>query len=105
MVSIWTLLSNPGEALNLERWTRELELELERRGTRHPRLPWRRGRSSRSLDSDSEERAGGINNALYMLSSVLPDVTDEWVCDAAAQLRELPVLDTVNTNSMVASAE
>jgi hypothetical protein len=40
-----------------------------------------------------------------MLSSVLPDVTDEWVCDAAAQLRELPVLDTVNTNSMVASAE
>jgi hypothetical protein len=58
-----------------------------------------------TLDSDSEERAKKINNVLYMLSSVLLDVTEEWVCEAAAQLRELPVLDNVNTNSMVASAE
>jgi hypothetical protein len=87
--------------LNLGRWIHE----LERRGTRHPWLPWRQGRSSRSLDSDSEERDEEINNILYMLSSVLPDVTKEWVCEAAAQLRELPVLDNVNTNTMVASAE
>jgi hypothetical protein len=53
-------------------------------GTCHPRLLWRRGRSSRLLDSDSEEGADEINNVLYMLSSVLPDVTKEWVCDAAA---------------------
>jgi hypothetical protein len=62
MARSWTMLSNPGELLNLERWTRE----LERRGTRHPQIPWRRGRSSRSLDSDSEERAEEINNILYI---------------------------------------
>jgi hypothetical protein len=58
-----------------------------------------------SLDSDSEERAEEINNVLYMLSSVLLDVTENWVCDAAAQLHELSVLDSVNTNLMFASDE
>jgi hypothetical protein len=35
MVRSWTLLNNPGEVLNLERWTHE----LERRGTRQPPPP------------------------------------------------------------------
>jgi hypothetical protein len=37
MVRRWTLLSKPGEVMNLESWTHE----LERRGTRPLRLPWR----------------------------------------------------------------
>jgi hypothetical protein len=101
MVRRWTLLSKPRETVNLERWTHE----MEERGTRHPRLPWRHERNSRSLGSEHEEGAYEINNVLYMLRSILPDVTDEWVCEAEAQLCELPALDSVNLNSRVASDE
>jgi hypothetical protein len=54
-------------------WTRE----LKRKGTSHPRLPWRQERSSKSLGYESDVGADEINNILYMLSSVLPDVTDK----------------------------
>jgi hypothetical protein len=32
-----------------------------------------------------------IVNVLDVISSVLPDLTPEWVCEAAAQLRTMPV--------------
>jgi hypothetical protein len=55
MVRSWTLLSKPGETVNLERWT----CELEERGRRHPQLPWRHERNSSSLGSEREEGADG----------------------------------------------
>jgi hypothetical protein len=97
MVRSSTILSKPEEVLKLENWTQE----LERRGTSHPQLPWRRERNSRSPSSESDEGAVEINIVLNLLSSVLLDVTDNWLYDAAAQLCDVPVLDTMNTNMMV----
>jgi hypothetical protein len=97
MVRSSTILSKPEEVLKLENWTQE----LERRGTSHPQLPWRRERNSRSLGSESGEGADEINIIFNSLSSVLLDVTDNWLYDAAAQLCDVPVLDTMNTNLAV----
>jgi hypothetical protein len=44
-----------------------------------------------------------IVNVLDVISSVLPDLTPEWVCEAAAQLRTMPV--NLNMDSLVVYEE
>jgi hypothetical protein len=60
-------------------------------------------RDSRSLGSECVGKDDGTANVLDVISSVLPDLTPEWVCEAAARLRT--VLVNLDMNSLVVSDE
>jgi hypothetical protein len=93
----WAVLSKPGEMPKLEEWIHA----LEKKCSSPPRLPWLRGRDSGLTTPDRGGDEDAIASIMGVVSSILPDVTDEWLCESAAQLRMLP--ETMNLNARFVS--
>jgi hypothetical protein len=93
----WAVRSKPGEVLKLEEWIHA----LEKKCSSPPRLTWLRGRDSGLTTPDRGGDEDAIASIMGVVSSILPDVTNELMCESTAQLLMLP--ETMNLNARFVS--